>query len=350
MSATINEGKMSFSVFGRGYDDTRVDSGEGAVEDYNRYAMGICSGCFDSTGQYLWLGCYGNGHAAGLLKYDMDDDFTEVAHSVPTSSAATVVLHASNDNNNLGLAIQGSNWWVFDLTDDTVIASGTDASIPNYIDWGRVPYDVALDGTKFLITLPRSQKGTQAVLVLDYSDGTFTRTVLSGYQRAGGAFITPSLIYLFYPPEWFYQDAYISGVTPTGTQAWGYQTEGNFTKISMMGFGKKGRLYVPSLVYSSWRLGEYNGLKVPDFETPKPIKVIGKFASKPSISRFEFSHEKKNVGFTTDIGVFVSDFEDMEKISDSSDKVYAVSGNYIVVDKGYWDSSHPSSIGIYKYR
>lgn len=350
MSATINEGKMSFSVFGRGYDDTRVDSGEGAVEDYNRYAMGICSGCFDSTGQYLWLGCYGNGHAAGLLKYDMDDDFTEVAHLVPTSSVATVVLHASNDNNNLGLAIQGSNWWVFDLTDDTVIASGTDANIPNYIDWNRLPLDCVLDDTTFLMSGYRTTRGTRYCYSLDYSDGTFTVTQLSGYQRAGGAFINEGLIYLYYPAEWNWSNDSISGVTPTGTQVWEFQTTGTFQKIQMMGFGKKGRLYVPSLVYSSWRLGEYRGTEVPDFETPKPLKIIGKFASKPSISRFEFSHEKKNVGFTTDIGVFVSDFEDMEKITDSSNAVYAVSDKYCVVDKGYWDSSHPSSIGIYKYR
>ena len=348
MSANITD--MKFSVFGRGYDDTRVDSGEGAIEDYNRYAMGICSGCFDSTGQYLWLGCYGNGHTAGLLKYDMDDDFNELVHSVPTGTAPTVVLHASTSDNNLGLAFQGSNWWVFDLTEDTVIASGTDANIPNYIDWTRSPYDVALDDTKFLITLPRSQRGTQAVLVLDYSDGTFTRTVLSNYQRAGGAFINENLMYIYYPPEWFYQDAYISGTTPSATQIWGHQTTGNYTNITMFGFGKKGKLYVPSLVYSSWRLGEYNGMRVPNFETPKPMKVIGKFASRPSISRFAFSHEKKNVGFTTDIGVFVSDFEDMEMITDASDAVYAVSDKYCVVEKGYWDSSHPSSIGIYKYR
>ena len=86
MSLIIREGKMCFSVFGRGYDDTRSDSGDGAVEEYDRFAMGICSGCFDSTGQYLWLGCYGNGHTAGLLKFDMDDDFNELAHSVPTGA------------------------------------------------------------------------------------------------------------------------------------------------------------------------------------------------------------------------------------------------------------------------
>lgn len=350
MSATIREGKMCFSVFGRGYDDVRADSGEGAIEDFNRYAMGVSTGCFDVTGQYLWLGCYGNGHTAGLLKYDMDDDFNELVHAVPTAQTATVVLHASGDDNNLGLAIQGGDWWVFDLTDDTVVASGSDASIANYIDWARAPYDIALDGTKFYITAPRTQRGTPNVSILDYDSGSFSNIVLSGYQRAGGAFITDSLIYLYYPAEWQYQSDYISGVTPSGSEIWGYQEQGVFTNVQLSGFGKAGKLYVPSNVYSSWRLGEYNGTRVPNFVTPKPIKVIGKFVSKPTISRFTFSHQKKQVAFTTDIGVFVSDFEDMEKLTDSSRPVIAVNDKYVIVDAGYTSPQMPSTLGIYSYR
>ena len=350
MSLTIREGKMSFSVFGRGYDDVRADSGEGAIEDYNRYAMGVSTGCFDATGQYLWLGCYGNGHTAGLLKYDMDDDFTELVHAVPTTQDPCVVLHASGDDNNLGLAIQGGNWWVFDLTDDTVVASGTDASIANYIDWARTPYDVALDGTKFYITAPRTQRGTPNVSILDYDSGSFSNIVLSGYQRAGGAFITDSLIYLYYPAEWQYHNDYISGVAPSGSELWGYQGQGVFTNVQLSGFGKKGRLYVPTNIYGSWRLGEYNGTRVPDFETPKPIKVIGKFPSRPTITAYAFSHEKKRVAFNANNGFFVSDFEDMEKLSDSSLNVIAVNDNYVIVEGGYVSPSIPSSIGIFKYR
>lgn len=348
MSANITD--MKFSVFGRGYDDVRADSGDGAIEDYNRYAMGICSGCFDSTGQYLWLGCYGNGHAAGLLKYDMDDDFTEVAHSVPTSSVATVVLHASNDSNNLGLALQGSNWWVFDLTDDTVVASGSDANIANYIDWARTPFDVVLRDTTFYICQPRRTRGIKYIMTLDYDSGAFSASQLSGFQRSGGSFINDSLVYLFYPAEWNWSNDYISGVSTGASEIWGYQTTGVFNNVQLMGFGRKGRLYVPSFVYGSWRLGEYNGTRVPDFETPKPIKLIGKFASKPTIADFQFSHEQKHVGINTDIGTFVSNFEDTEKIIDAGRSVFAVNDKYLVVDTGYWDSARPSSIGIYKYR
>ena len=80
MSANITN--MKFSVFGRGYEDTRSDSGDGAVEDFNRYAMGASSAVFDSTGQYLWVGIFGNGHTAGLYKYDLEDDFNELMEFV----------------------------------------------------------------------------------------------------------------------------------------------------------------------------------------------------------------------------------------------------------------------------
>lgn len=350
MSATIREGKMSFSVSGFGFDDVRADSGEGAIEDFNRYAMGISTGCFDATGQYLWLGCYGGGHTAGLLKYDMDDDFTEVAHTVPTSQSACVVLHASTDNNNLGLCIQGANWHVFDLTDDTVIASGSDANIPTYIDWTRAPFDVALNGTKFLITTPKTVRTTPIVMSLDYSDGTFTTTTISGYQRAGNVFINSNILYLYYPAEWQYHNDVIEGVSPSGSGLWFGEATGTYDNVQMSGFGKAGRLYVPSFVYSAWRLGEYSGTRVPDFATPKPIKVIGKFTSKPKITRFEFSTQKKQVAFTSDIGIFVTDFEELEKITDDVKSVIAVNDKYVIVDAGYASPQMPSTIGIYTYR
>ena len=351
MSATIKEGKMCFSVFGRGYDDTRADSGEGAIEDFNRYGMGVNNGCFDITGQYLWLACYGNGHTAGLLKFDMDDDFNELSHTVPTSASNLVLFHPSNVANNYGLAIQASNWYVFDLTDDSVIASGTSTNL-NGVDWNSCPYDCVINGTKILLCIYRTQNSYPTVYTIDFSDSTVTKVQI-GSNKAGGIFLTDSLIYQFYSPLWFYQAPYIEGVTPSGSVEWSYQGQAytDYSDIKMFGFGKSGVLYCPTNIYSSWRLGVYPASGVPKlYETPKPLRVIGKFKSAPTISRFEFSHEKKHCAFTTDIGVFVTDFEDMELITESANTVYATSDNYVVVDKGYLDPSHPSSIGIYKYR
>lgn len=347
MSALIKEGKMSFSVFGRGYDDVRADSGEGAVEDFDRYAMGIAYAVFDSTNQYVWLGCYGNGHTAGLLKYEIET-FEEVSHTVPTTAnAIDGLFHASNIDNNLGLVIQGSNWWVFDLTDDTIVANGSDANLPSYIQWTSTPYDCVLDGTVFKISTIRDGQFSIFSLVLDYSDGTISYTQI-GYNRSSGAFINKDLIYMNYPTTWFYQNRYIEGVTPSGSQMWDRQAPqgglDGFTNVSLNGFGRKGRLFVPTFIYSSWRMSEYNGLTSPDFDTPKPIRVFGKFESEPNIQRFAHSNDQKRVAFTTNIGIYYTDYEELERIAEDTFKVLAINTNYIVTTEGDF------YIRIYKYR
>ena len=347
MSALIKEGKMCFSVFGRGYDDVRADSGEGAVEDFDRYAMGISYAVFDSTNQYVWLGCYGNGHTKGLLKYEIET-FEEVSHTVPTTAnEIDGLFHASNIDNNLGLVVQGSNWWVFDLTDDSVIANGSDANLPTYIQWSSSGNDCVLDGTTFKITNWSNGQYYIYSVILDYSDGSVTYTTI-GTNRGAGAFVTKDIVYMNYPTTWFYQNRVIEGVSPTGVQVWSRQApEGGiygFANISLNGFGQKGLLYVPTFIYASWRMGEYRGTSTPDFETPKPLRVFGKFESEPKILKFARSNNQKRVAFTTDIGLFYSDYEELEKISEDSDKVLAINDNYIIASQSSF------YIKVIKYR
>lgn len=348
MSATIREGKMSFSVSGFGFDDVRADSGEGAVQDVNKYAMGASMAVIDETGQYAWINCHGNGHAQGLLKYDLADDFNELTHSIPTTAnALNGLFHAQNVANNLGLAIQGSDWWVFDLTDETIVASGTDASLPTYINWIDAPYDCVLDGTVFKISMVRDGQKAIFATTFDYSNGTVTNTQI-GINRSSGAFVNKDLVYMNYPVEWFTQNRYIETKYTDGTPFWDdLAPEGGslgFPNVSMNGFGKKGRLYCPTFVYSAWRMGEYNGLRVPDFNTPKPIKVFGKFEDRPNILRFASSPDQKRVAFTTNIGLFMTDFEEVERITENSEKVLALSDEYLIADtNGFF-------INVYKYR
>ena len=354
MSATIKDGKLCFSVFGRGYEDTRVDSGEGVIDDYNRYGIAVNGASFDVTGQYLWLGSIGNDPSKGLLKYDMDDDFNQIVHNVPTSAVETVMLHASNVANNYGLAVQyGGDWFVFDMTDDTVIANGNNATLATKIAWSTQGYDCILDGTKFRIIHYLTSNGSPEVVTLDYSSGTVTTQVV-GNPRSGGTFISENLIYLYYAPQWFYQYKYIEAKTSSDVQIWGNQaTSGGsdgFGGMDLMGIGRKGQLITPTNFYSAWRMGVYNGTRTPDFETPKPIRVFGKFESQPTIKSFVFSHEKARFAFNCDLGIFVSDFEDIEKISDITERVYAVSDNYVVAEMGRLDAGHLHSIGVFKYR
>ena len=331
MSANITS--MKFSVFGRGYDDTRADSGDGAVIDVNKYAMGAAYAVFDNTNQYLWIGCFGNGHAKGLLKYDVET-FEEEAHTIPTTAnEIDGLFHATNIDNNLALVTQGSNWWVFDLTDETIVASGSDSTLANYITWVGTPFDCTLNGTVFQITNVTDGQYYIYSITLDYSDGTVTYTQI-GTNRTSGTFVSKDTIYMAYPTTWFYQNRVIEGVSPDGTQVWWRQApEGGslgFANVSLNGIGCKGRLYVPTYIYSSWRMGEYNGTRTPDFDTPKPARFFGKFESKPNIKSFVRSNDQKRIAFSTDIGMFCSNFEDLERITETNEKVLAINDSYIV--------------------
>ena len=346
MSATIKEGKMSFSVFGRGYDDTRVSSGEGVEGEVDKYNLGIAYATFNDDGDKIWLACNGNGHTAGLLKYDVET-FTEESHTIPTSANVCCLFHAPNVANNLGLVIQGSDWWVFDLTTEAITASGTDANLPNYVDWTSGQFDCVLDGTIIKLSRIAKTKSYLWTVSLDYSDGTISYASI-GSDRCSGAFVNTNLVYMNYPPQWFYQNKSIEGKTVGGTTVWNHiaSLSGNdgFADISMNGFGRKGRLYVPTQYYSAWRMGEYNGTRTPDFETPKPISLFGKFESMPTITQFAHSDEQKRVAFTTDLGVFVSDYEDIELLSEDTEKVLAINDNYVVTNIG------DSYINVFKYR
>lgn len=345
MSLTIENEK--FTIFGSGYEQTRNDSGDGGISILNRYGMGVNTACFDKTGRYLWFACYGNGHASGLFKVDLSNGFTEIQHGVPTDSSWCTILHAPTDDNNLGLCMQGSNWYVFDLTDDEVVASGTASGMPTGASASG--FDVALKGTKFYFTNFSSSRTTPSVTALDYDQNTYGTTVLSQYQRCGFPFITNESIYMYYPAEWQYHSDYIEAVTPSGTQIWGAQGSQLFSNVQLNGFGANGKLYVPSLVNSKWRLGEYDGTTAPDFNTPSPIRTIGEFESKPTISGFQFSHEKERVAFSSNLGVFVSDFNSLRLASATSYAILAVSPKYLVFDMGYLDPYHPSSIGVLRY-
>ena len=343
MSANITS--MKFSVFGRGYDDTRVSSGEGVEEEIDRYAMNISDACFDSTGQYLWLACHGSGHTAGLLKYDIET-WTEETHTIPTAQNGLRLFKATNVDNNLGFAVQNGDWWVFDLTDDTIVASGTSADLNTWIVGGGF-VDVVLDGTTYIMTLTRTTNGTIARLTFDYTDSSFNQINIAGNQ-CGGYFISKSLIYYLYPPAWFYQNKSIYACDTSGNVQWtdtaAQSGASGYPNISMWGFGMNGKLYLPTLFYSSWRIGEYNGSHTPNVVTPKPVRVFGKMTGTFDIKRYARSNDEKRFAITTGLGVFVSDLEDVILIHESQFNVLAVNDNYVICDES---NNH---LSVIKYR
>ncbi len=345
MSAIIKEGKMSFSVSGRGYDDTRVSSGEGVEEEIDRYAMNISDACFDSTGQYVWLACHGSGHTAGLLKYDIET-WTEETHTIPTAQSGLRLFKATNVDNNLGFAVQSGDWWVFDLTTDTVIASGTSADLNTWII-GTSFIDVVLDGTTYIMTLARTTNGVISSLTFNYSDSTFSQINIANDQ-GGGYFINKSLIYYLYHPTWFNHYKSIYACDTFGNIQWAdtalQSGSAGYPNISMWGFGMNGKLYLPTLFYSAWRIGEYNGSHTPNVVTPKPVRVFGKMRGEFEIKRFARANDEKRFAITTELGVFVSDLKDVILAHESQFNVLAVNDNYVICDE---TDNH---LSVIKYR
>lgn len=314
MSATINVGKLKFSIFGSGFEDDRANSGPGDKGDVDKYAISASSAVLDSTGDYVWFANYSNwGLTYGLHKYDLAS-FSEVSHSVPTDPAWAIVLHPNNTPNNLGICLQSGKWVVFDLTDDTVLQSVTDAGFVNYFDYGK-EYDCIYDGTYIYVVSAYTIRAVERVWKFDIANGTYTVTQVFGNQCCSG-FIDDDLIYGFEPPVWFSDPKKYFAVTKSGASVWTITTYSGTPSVCMEGFGKDGFLYLPSKMYGSWRFGKYNGDVAPDLESPRPISFFGKFAQKPVIVRKCYSDERSLVTLGTEIGTFVTDFEEVTKLDE----------------------------------
>lgn len=324
MSASIDIGKMKFSVFGRGYDDDRLDSGNGDVIVVDKIPFLANFGAIDETGQYAWLA-----NGSDVKKYDLTD-LSEVSQTI-LSNVGTSLYHPCNVANNYGVAFQGSTCTIFDLTDDTVIISGTVTYPDVFVS------DVYLDGTKIYFATTAQGRSTNYVYSLDISDLSMTRITIS--NSGIGGFANADSLYGYTPPEWYYQPAYIFGLNKSGSTLWSVTSAGQgtsaFPNISMVGYARNGRIYLPTYKYSSWRLGAYP-FRATDFETPKPIAVIGKFPEAPGLysaqTQYSVVHSigKKKTSFGTDQGVYWTDYKDLVLLNSEISFPVAMDDNTIL--------------------
>lgn len=306
MSANIAIGKMKFSVFGHGYDDTRADSGEGAIEEKTEIPFGAKTACIDSTGQFAWLANQG-----GVKKYDLTD-LSEVTQNILTDGIETGIYHPTNASNNYGIAFQDNKVFVFDLTSDTIVISGAVSYQLN------APCDCLIDGnTVYLCTLGQGRTNNKTY-TLDITTLAMTENSFNDLGVCG--FANKNLLMAYYVPEWFYMYKRNYAIDRAGNTVWYVQalTAGGsgFPNCNQVGFASKGRMYRPSFVYGAWRMGEYSS-DGGDFETPKPIKTFGRFPSQPTLYTNNYPYAvAHNIGhtkvaFATDIGVYKSDYTDL---------------------------------------
>lgn len=334
MSALIKAGKMNFSVFGHGFEDTRADSGDGLPDEHDEYAIGVVGAAFDTTGQYLWLASNGYGLSQKLYKYDFET-FTDVGQTIITAQTTVNLIHPTNVETNICFCSAGSDWWVFDLYDDTIYASGNSFDVGNRLSIGSAPYDCILVDDKLYIIRDVTSNVDVWLWTVDITNQSVSYVQL-GYSRyATCGFIDNSSFYLFYAPTWWTDHKWIGAWKFNGDGIWGVQaSEGGgdgFPYIDQAGFAVNGKLYLPTKVYSSWRLGEYNGRSTPNVEAPHPKNIMGKFSDHFGIIQYARSGTGNKAAFTTsNQGMYLTDFNDVIKLSDDTLYPLAMNDHYVV--------------------
>lgn len=345
MSANIPIGKLSFTVFGSGYNSDRADSGSGMKQSIP-LAFAASYAEFDPTGEYCWIKKDNNG--AGLYKYRTRDWTIVDQGLVPTNLG--YLYRPSNTEDGYGIAypntISSEDAYLFDLTTNEIISS---ASVSTIIQGLLDCIDVGSGIYRFCIK--SNNRGIISIYSVDTSDFTVTKSSDIG-NRAGVGFIDDDSMYAYYKPEWFYQQAYVGSYNTAGGQDWGQQApegDNQFSNVSMHGFtDANGHIYVPTLVNGVWKIGEYDGTSQVNFITPNYIRAFGNLGeTKPTILPYvAYSCDRSLVAFMVqDVGLYLSDFDDVYLISDFESAEYrplAVSENMIICVKGPKPSGSPS--------
>lgn len=331
MSANIGTNKLKFSVFGKGFDDTRNDSGDGYAETVDNYAISEMTGAIDQTGEFVWFA------RSGLVKKRVDD-MTTVAQSVYNGSTSSFVGKPCNVDNNYGFFMNEDNEFkIFDLTDGTIIQSGTQTNL--YYICSRT-CDIILVGTKiYLITLS-PQRWDQYIAWFDITDGTSSCTFFDG-QVAISGFADESTILVQNIPQWFSDSKGLSAYNLSHVRKWllwaDIQGGGGFPNCEYKGFGANGKMYLPVKTYGKWRMGVFSASHAPSINgTPHPISTFGEFASQPDFywrnnQRYglAFTDGKKDVAFLTNLGLYWSDFKDVIKITSDEEIPIAMNDKVI---------------------
>lgn len=327
MSLTIENEK--FTIFGSGYEQTRNDSGEGQKEilvlNYQ-----VDYACFDATGQYCWVSIStGN---RGIRKLETTN-WTEVNQgSVPTFYGG--LYHPTNVPNNYGLIVRSNTLYLFDLTTNEILKTGTVSDVASLAG----TYDCVYleDENAIRVCSTSGSSGTIYTFYLD--DLTTSRVAFVG--RPCG-FIDDDSIYSQQGPQWLTDYAKVYSHNANGSTDWTITATGaggqGFPNVAVVGLARgNGYFYLPSYINGKWVMGEYLG--VPDLETPSPERVFGEFPSKPSLivgTRYfvPYTNGRGLACFNSDLGLYVTDFNTLRRVAPSY-APYATTNRMALVGMG----------------
>lgn len=331
MSATIPIGKLKFTVFGKGYDDERGNSGPGTKEttilDWSTsYAE------FDITGKYCWAVMNGN----RLVKYE-----TETWTEVDKGSVDGIwVGRPKNVVSNLGVSLLGDGYHVmfFDMTTNEIIKT---VEISSYVTGAK--YIVILDDNTVRLAMYNWGNANPHVYSINVDTETFNDVYFGNRTCAG--FIDNNSVFCAYIRQWFYQRSTIHAYNViSGAEEWMSQEAeaGSFT-ANVVGFGiADGNIYLP---IASWNgkgvIGVFDGSSAPDISTPTPIRVIGDVYEGFTIDGAGgvlFTTENEDACFRAGDGnIYMTDFNSIYKVVNSNGISYepiAISDNMLLCRKG----------------
>lgn len=320
-----------FTIFGNGYDSSRNDSGFGATTKI--LDMKVYSAAIDSSGAYAWFATNG-----GLKKYSTRT-WTEVEQTIiPTNCIC--VYHPSNVANNYGLATSadGTTAYVFDLTDDTLIAtiSGSFSTVADQIS----DEDCILVGDKiYIINRFYGANTNDRLFVFDLSEMTFDNSVIIGGVGCNG-FINDSLIFANYTREWFYQTSTAFARTFNGGTLWSNTGVDNNSNMTPWGWTGNGKLYLPVLIDGKWHYGVFDGTQNPGFNPVAPIRYFGTFDSRPDVAPYiagnaraiytAYTDGRTKGCLLTTQGVLLTDFNSVSVLSDTTIAPIAMNDRIVI--------------------
>ena len=353
MSATIDVGKMRFSLFGRGYEDTRKDSGEGEIIQIVEPPIKGTSAIIDETKQYVWA--VNGANVQPVFKYDITDleDWQDEGQTIITAKGGHLE-HPSNVDNNYGVHFpypDTATWemtiTVFDLTDDTVYYTFTESDNQFVGSFYGNNCDCILVDDKIYVA---SYALNFFLVCIDLTLGTLTFTRFDNEYFYG--FINDELMLTSNNPVWFSDTLAQYGEKFDGTKVWtvygvephpAYHTYVTKTAICSNDF-----MYFPTYRGGHWRVAKYKGKSAPTFDpTPYYSADFGKFegelADGLEVSYMAFDDGRNRCAFMYGYNLYVTeDFKDLMQLVESDDYVQtcyslALRDDLLITRDGYND-------------
>lgn len=275
MSATINSGKLKFSVFGNGFDQVRNDSGDGFGMTSFAYACDYCA--FDVNSRYCWIVTKSGDMADRKIRKLDTTTWQEVHHAFENVDVSTqyqlgLLTYIENDTSNLGVLVTDTKGIVvFDLTTDEIICE-LGGSLWE-INQNYYPHSTHKDGIIRIVGTTMNESYHDApYATIDIPNETYAKNEQAGGYTISGFYNDTDITFAnrSYGDRKFLWGGRINSGAGL-SQLWG--NPNYYPNVTLDSFASNDYLYFPTHVGETWQFGKYP--IPPDIQTPSPIEYMG---------------------------------------------------------------------------